>query len=53
MSNMTGATSGEGTAYHSGTHRFNAIFSGILVAQSFFCIVFCGLLFVVFFNRKQ
>ena len=50
---MTGATSGEGTAYHSGTHRLNAIFSGILVAQSFFCIVFCGPLFVGFFNRKQ
>jgi hypothetical protein len=33
--NTTGATSGAGTAYHSGAHEFTPVFSGVRVTRSF------------------
>jgi hypothetical protein len=47
MNSTTGATSGAGTAYPSGTLEFTPVFSGVSVARSLVsCIVFCLLLFV-------
>ena len=47
MNNTTGATSGAGTAYPSGTLEFTPVFSGVSAARSLVsCIVFCILLFV-------
>jgi len=41
-SSTTGATSGAGTAYLSGTHEFTPGFSGVSVIQSLvFCVLFC------------
>jgi hypothetical protein len=46
--NLKGATSGTGTAYHSGTTEFTPRLSGVHVAQSLvFCVVFCRSLFVL------
>jgi len=42
------ATSGEGTAYHSGTPEFTQVFSEVRVDQCLvFCVVFCRSLFVL------
>ena len=53
-SNMTGATSGPGTAYPNGHLSSSPVFSGDCVAQSLvFCIVFCrSLFFCLSFHHK-
>ena len=45
--NMTGATSGAGTAYTFRAAEFTAWFYGVNVAQSLVLRVFCGTLFVL------
>jgi hypothetical protein len=40
--NTTDATSGARTAYHSGVHEFNPVFSGVRVTRSLvLCVVLC------------
>ena len=49
-SDTTGATSGAGTAYHSGAPEFTSVFSGVRVGRSLvFCVMLCRLLFVILF----
>jgi hypothetical protein len=48
MSNTTGATSGTGTVFSSGTHEFTPVFSRVHVTRSLvLCVMFCRSLFVL------
>ena len=48
MSNTTGATSGTGTVFSSGTHEFTPVFSRVHVTRSLvLCVMLCRSLFVL------